>query len=313
MSSLPSAPVTTTVRGVGVSVRGTLAGRLADYLELAKPRIAVLALVTVTVGYVLGSADALQMLPLFHALLGIALVAAGSSALNQFVERRSDARMRRTADRPLPSGRLHPVAALGFGLATGLGGCAYLAVLVNVLTASLALATLLLYTLAYTPLKRITSLCTAVGAVPGALPPLLGWTASGAPINSGALSLFAILYVWQFPHFLAIVWLYRDEYADAGFRMLPAVRPALRITGIMAVTYALALLPVSLLPGRLGLAGDGYLLAAAVLGIGYLLFAVRFAWNESAASARGLVFSSLVYLPSLLTALTWDHFQLLSH
>jgi len=145
------------------------------------------------------------------------------------------------------------------------------------------------------------------------LPPLLGWTASGAPINSSALSLFAILYVWQFPHFLAIVWLYRDEYAQAGFRMLPAVRPAPRITGIMAVTYALALLPVSLLPGRLGLAGDGYLLAATVLGVGYVLFALRFAWNESPASARGLIYSSLVYLPSLLMALTWDHFQLLSH
>jgi len=311
MSSVPSSPVTTAVGGV--SARGTLAGRLADYLELAKPRIAVLALATVTVGYVLGSGDTLRLLPLLHALVGIALVAAGSSALNQLLERHSDARMRRTADRPLPSGRLQPVAVLCFCFATGMAGCLYLAAQVNLLTAFLALVTMLLYTLAYTPLKRITSLCTAVGAIPGALPPLLGWTASGAPVDSGGLSLFAILYIWQFPHFLAIAWLYRDDYADAGLKMLPTAGSAGRITGVVAVTYALALVPVSLLPGRLGLAGDGYLLAAIVLGVGYLLCALRFAWNESADSARGLIYSSLVYLPSLLTALTWDHFQLLSH
>lgn len=302
-------------QNVAAPSRTAVIARLADYVELAKPRIALMVLITVAVGYAVGSAGDWRFVPLLHALTGIGLVAAGSSALNQLLEQRTDALMHRTADRPLPSGRLAPVEVLVFGLATGIAGGLYLAICVNLLTAGLALATLLLYTAVYTPLKRVTALCTAVGAVPGALPPVLGWTAAGGTLDSGAFALFAILFLWQFPHFLAIAWLYREQYARAGLRMLPAARPARSVTGFMAVAYAAALLPASLLPSRLAtadsLAGDGYTLAAIVLGLGYLACALRFMLSESPRTARGLLWSSLVYLPVLLLALTWNHFSLL--
>ncbi|MGE3317259.1 MAG: heme o synthase [Planctomycetaceae bacterium] len=294
-----------------ISQRSAAVARFYDYLELTKPRIAILALVTVTVGYLLSSAGEWQLEPLLHALAGISLVAAGSSALNQFIERHIDARMHRTAQRPLPSGRLQPAEALWFGIGTGVVGTVYLAVAVNVLTAVLAASTLALYVLAYTPLKQLTSLSTAIGAIPGALPPVLGWTAAGGSLDAGAFSLFAILFLWQFPHFLAICWLYREEYANAGLRMLPAVNPRPRVTGYLAVVYALALIPASFLPTRVVLAGDAYLLIAAVLGLAYLASAIRFCRNETRSSARGLLWTSLVYLPVLLMSLTWNHFQLL--
>lgn len=300
-------------RGVdsGVAAPSALAARLADYLELTKPRIAVLVLVTVTVGYLLGCRGPIALPSLLHALVGIAMVAGASSALNQFIERHTDARMTRTAHRPLPAGRMRPAEVLMFGLALGAAGCLYLAATVNGPTAALSALTLGLYAGVYTPLKRRTSLSTTIGAVPGALPPVLGWAAATGRVDAGALALFAILFLWQFPHFLAICWLYRDQYARAGLRMLPAARPRPRVTGGMAVAHALALLPVSLLPSHLGLAGDGYFLAAVVLGLGYLACSIRFLCDESTVTARRLLWSSLVYLPLLLLSLTWDHFRLL--
>lgn len=296
---------------VAASSRSLVMSRLADYLELTKPRIAVMVLITVTIGYLLGSAGAYSPIPLLHALAGIALVAAASSALNQYFEQATDARMDRTADRPLPAGRLLPIEVLLFGITTGTSGFLWLLLAVNPLTAWLCLSTLILYAFVYTPLKRSTSLCTAIGAIPGALPPVLGWTAAGGQIDGSAFALFAIMYLWQFPHFLAIAWLYRRQYSGAGLRMLPARSATPGLTGWMCIAYALALLPVSFLPERLALAGTGYLLAAALLGIGYLLASVRFAVRESVASARGLLYTSLIYLPLLLLALTWDHLRLL--
>jgi protoheme IX farnesyltransferase len=293
------------------SAWSSAAARLADYLELTKPKIAVLVLVTVTVGYTLGSTEAWRLAGLLHALLGIALVAAGSSALNQYIEREIDVHMQRTAGRPLPAGRLSPIEVLLFGVVTGVLGALYLAVFVNMLTALLAAATFILYTMIYTPLKRRTSLCTAVGAIPGALPPVLGWTSAGGGLDSGAFALFAILFLWQFPHFLAIAWLYRDQYTRAGLRMLPAAFPSVGVTGLMSVAYALVLIPISLLPRYFSLAGDAYLGVALLLGAGYLLCALRFSIFESVRTARGLLWSSLIYLPLLLIALTWDHLQLL--
>lgn len=304
-----------TASPVGATFRAALAARLADYIELTRPRIAVLSLLTVTVGYLLAATDVWLAVSLLHALLGIAFVAAGSSALNQFIERTTDGRMDRTANRPLPAGRLSPAEVLLFGLFFSAAGCLYLLFFANATTALLAAVTLLLYVLIYTPLKRRTSLCTLVGAVPGALPPVLGWTAAGGSLDGGAFALFGILFLWQFPHFMAIAWLYRREYSEAGLRMLPGAETARGVAGLLAVGYALALLPMSLLPGGLAfsesLAGERYAVAALVLGAGYLVFSIRFFLRESKASARGLLWASLIYLPLLLMALTWDHFLLL--
>ncbi len=311
MRAAESVPSYTQARSVSIPLRATVAAKLADYLELTKPRIALLVLVTVTVGFILGSSGSWRLIPLLHALFGIALVAAGSSALNQFLERATDARMDRTAERPLPAGRLAPAEVLCFGLATGFFGSLYLALTLNLLTALLTVVTLLLYVAVYTPLKRVTPLCTAVGAIPGALPPVLGWAAACGTLDVGAGLLFAILYLWQFPHFLAIGWLYRNQYTHAGLRMSPAKQPTRCVTGFMCVAYTLALLPASLLPSRFALAGESYFLTAVVLGLGYLACAVRFLLSESDRTARGLIWSSLVYLPLLLLSLTWDHFQLL--
>lgn len=284
--------------------------RSGDYLTLAKPRIAAMVLITVTVGYVLGSAGAWNAAQLLHALLGVALAAAGSSALNQYLERVTDARMARTADRPLPTGRLRPAEVLAFAVLSTTGAFIYLLFIVNPTTALLTLLTVLLYAAVYTPLKKHSCLCTAVGAVPGALPPVLGWAASGSPLDVRAFILFGVLFLWQFPHFLAIAWLYRDQYASAGLRMLPAGnRP--RVVGLLASGYALALLPVSVMAAEFGLAGDLYLLTAIVLGGGYAFSALQFAMNESRQTARSLLFSSLIYLPTLLIAMTFDHWRLL--
>jgi protoheme IX farnesyltransferase len=295
-----------------VSMRAATIVRLADYLILTKPRISVLVLLTVSAGYALGSADLWQGQPLLFALFGIALVAAASSAFNQLLERDSDALMPRTINRPLPAGRLSVPQVLLFGLFTGILGIVWLALFVNAATAVLSGITLVLYAGLYTPLKRRTSFCTAVGAIPGALPPVLGWAAAGSPLDSAAFSLFAILFLWQFPHFLAIAWIYRDEYAQAGLRMLPVRGRLPRVTGLMAVGYALALLPLSLFPSACGLAGSAYIGVALVLGAAYLAAAVRFAANESQRSARLLLWTSLIYLPVLLVTLVWDHFSLLS-
>ncbi len=297
---------------VALPGRRVLLARLADYAQLAKPRIAVMALVTVAVGYTLAAGDGWHWIRLVHALVGIGLAAVGSGALNQYLERRFDRLMSRTADRPLPGGRLAASEVLLVGLLSATAGLAWLVMLVNPATAIATAVTLVLYLAVYTPLKQRSSLATTVGAVPGALPPVLGWLAAGGALDAGALALFGILFLWQFPHFLAIAWLYRDEYAAAGMKMLPraaAQRPGL--TGMLGIIYALALIVISTWPSRLGLAGDGYLAAAIVLGTGYLVATIRFQCAESSRTARGVLYASLVYLPLLLAALTWNHLQLL--
>ncbi len=286
--------------------------RWRDYLTLAKPRIAIMGLVTVALGFLLGSTAEWQAERLAHALFGIGLVAISCSVLNQWLERDSDRLMARTANRPLPAGRLAPNEVLVFGVLLGVVGFADLVLAVNVLTAILAFGTLLLYVAVYTPLKRQTSLCTAVGAIPGAMPPVLGWVAAGGQLDAGAFALFATLFVWQFPHFLAIAWLYRHQYASAGLRMLPQAEPRSKITGWMCVVYALALVPVSLLLKDAALAGDLFAVVALILGFGYVGFSVRFLLDESVRTARQLIWFSLVYLPTLLLVLTWDHLRLLS-
>jgi protoheme IX farnesyltransferase len=288
-----------------------LTARLADYRELAKPRIAVMVLVSVAVGFLLaGPTEEGLLITFFHALLGIGLVAAASAALNQFVERETDAKMIRTANRPLPAGRLSAGEAFGFGVATGLLGTLYLAAFVNGPTAVLSAVTLLLYVLAYTPLKRITSLCTVVGAVPGAMPPVLGWAAAGGGPLAGPIALFGILFLWQFPHLFAIAWIYRRQYAEAGLHMLPGQFPRKRVTGLISLANAVLLLPVSLLPWYAGLVGVGYAAAAAVLAAGYAFCAVLFLWDETLHSARRLLWSSLLYLPLLLGVLTFDYLRI---
>lgn len=300
----------TPVAEVAVAPARPLAARLADYRELSKPRIAAMALLTVSLGFLLAGPGENAAAVFVHTLFGVGLVAAASGALNQLVERKTDAKMIRTANRPLPAGRLGANEAFAFGFAAGAIGVAHLAAFVNVTTALLSAATLLLYVLAYTPLKRVTSLCTVVGAVPGAMPPVLGWTAAGGGFSADSIALFGILYLWQFPHLFAIAWLYRQQYADAGLHMLPGRFPRRRLTGLLSLAHAAALLPISLLPWQTGLAGVGYAAAAVILAAGYTLCAGLFFWDESVRTARRLLWSSLLYLPLLLGVLTFDHLRL---
>lgn len=292
-------------------VASGLSARLADYLEIAKPRISLMVLLTVSCGYVLGLESASVSVTLLHACVGIAAVAVGSSAVNQWYERKTDARMRRTMNRPLPSGRLHPTEVLVFGCALAVFGCTYLTLLVNVPTAIATGTTFILYAGVYTPLKRVTSLCTVVGAIPGALPPALGWLAAGGRLDQSALALFGILFLWQFPHFFAIAWMYKDDYCQAGLRMLPSGKSLPHVAGMLAVVYATGLIPISLLPHQFGIAGGTYSLVAIVLGLAYLAASVLFAWNETRTSARRLLWTSLIYLPVLLMTMVWDHLHLL--
>ncbi len=288
-----------------------IAERLADYAELSKLRIAVMVLVTVSVGYLLGLQGEGTFARLWPAWLGITLVAAGSSALNQWFEHATDSRMHRTRRRPLPSGRMSRIEVLVYGLTTAVLGTIALLLWVNTLTAILTATTFVLYAFIYTPLKRHTAFCTAIGAIPGALPPVLGWTATGQPLNEQAFALFAVLFLWQFPHFLAIAWLYRDDYAQAGLRMLPGTRPQAGLTGLLALGHALCLLPVSLLPMWSGLAGTGYAVIAVLAGGAYVAAAAAFAQQEQRHSAKRLILVSLVYLPLLQLALAGDHWRLL--
>ncbi|MBX3441831.1 MAG: heme o synthase [Planctomyces sp.] len=289
----------------------TLRESLAEYAALSKPRIAVMVLISVGVSFTLASQGPLPLGLLLAALVGIGGSAVASSILNQWYERGSDARMLRTRNRPLPSGRIADAEALWAGVLLSLASTAWLAATVNGLTAALTLATLVLYVGVYTPLKSRTSLCTAIGAAPGAMPLVLGWTAAGGGLTWEPAVLFAILYVWQFPHFLAIAWIYQDQYREAGLRMLPADgrRPAL--VGLSAAAHAAVLLPVSLWARSVGLAGDPYALCAVILGCWYLLASVKFAVEPGQATARRLLWTSLAYLPMLLAALTIDHVRLL--
>jgi len=282
-------------------------GRCADYLELTKPRIALLVLMTVAAGGYLASSGAPAPVLLVAALAGTALVAASASVFNHLLERRSDARMQRTSRRPLPSGRVAPWEAAVFGSAMLVAGLWLLAWQVNDLTAWLGAASWALYVLVYTPLKTRTNLNTFVGAVPGALPVVMGWTAFGGRLDAQAWSLFAIVFFWQFPHFLAIAWLYRHDYAAAGLKMLPADAPRSRATGWTACAYALVLVPVSLWPTWLGLSGWGYAILALLLSGAFLGSTFNFARHTNETTARSLLRASLLYLPSVFVLLLVDH------
>jgi len=284
-------------------VRAARLERVYDYVELTKPRIASLVLVTVAATMFVAGWGLPNPLILVHTLLGTALVAASASALNQWLERESDALMPRTASRPLPAGRLTARQVIGFAVVTIVLGSVYLAVTTNLLTAQLGLLTWVSYVWIYTPLKSRTSLNTVVGAVAGALPVLMGWAAVGAPLDLKAFSLFMILFLWQFPHFMAIAWIYRHQYDAAGLQMLTTVDPTGARAGAQAVMCALALLPVSLLPSVFGLSGAGYALSALLLGAGQLACAVAFLIQRSEGSARRLLWASLVYLPAILMLL----------
>jgi protoheme IX farnesyltransferase len=280
----------------------------ADLLELAKPRITSLVTLTTAAGFAVAQPRGPFPWGLFvNTVVGTALVAGGSAALNQWLERELDRRMRRTAARPLPSGRRRPPLALAWGIALGFFGIAELALFVNALTAVLALGTLLAYVVAYTPLKTRSELATVVGAVPGAMPPVLGWTGAAGRLGVGAWVLFALLFLWQLPHFLSIAWLYREDYRRAGMHLLTIDDPDFRRTTRQTLLWALALVPVSLMPSALGLTGHLYLAGAALAGGLFLAAAVAFARAPRVESARRLLLVSVFYLPVVLTTLVADH------
>jgi protoheme IX farnesyltransferase len=278
-------------------------GRVAAFVSLTKPRIALMVLLTVAVGFLQGSRGASHPLTLALTLLGTGLVAAGASVWNQVIERHSDARMRRTASRPIPQGVVGAPEAAVFGSVLATVGVALLALGPHPIAATIAVATFLLYVVVYTPLKRVTTLNTAVGAVPGALPPVIGWAAATGRLGAEAWAMFLIVFLWQFPHFLAIAWLYRDDYARGGHRMLPLADPSGAMTGRQAAGYALALVPGGLLPAAVGLAGPYYFLGALALGLFYLAAALRFWARADEAAARRLLRASFVYLPAALLLL----------
>ncbi len=280
--------------------------RTLDYIELTKPRVVVMILVTTLVGFYLGSQGVPDYLCLVYTLIGTALAAGGTLALNQLIEREADAKMHRTRLRPLPDGRIQPLDALVFGALLTLGGLVYLTLTVNPLSALVTAAIVVSYLFAYTPLKKKTSLCSIVGAIPGALPPVIGWTAARETLNLEAWVLFTIMFLWQMPHSLAIGWLYRDDYARAGFRLLPVVDPDGKSTGRQIVSYCLALLAVGLLPTLIGFTGTTYFFCALALGSIFLWYGVILALSCSQAAARRLLFASLVYLPVLLAVMAFD-------
>jgi protoheme IX farnesyltransferase len=276
--------------------------QVADFVELTKPRITVLVLITTLVGFYMGSPDSLSLVLLLHTILGTALVASGAGALNQYFERDLDARMIRTRNRPLPGGRLIPKEALIFSSIISAAGIVYLVVFVNVLTGALGAATLAGYILVYTPLKRRTALCTLIGAFPGAAPPVMGWTAARGEVDVAALSLFAILFLWQMPHFFAIAWIFTEDYARAGF----SIHTSGESTGRKIIFYCCALIPVSVLPTFFGLTGMMYLAAAILLGFIYLGYGFAVALFRSNTHAHRLLRVSVFYLPVLLVLMMID-------
>lgn len=282
--------------------------RFADYLELTKPRIAVMALFTVAIGYLVGAGSAASPVALFHVLLGSGLVAAGGSALNQWLERRIDAKMFRTLKRPLPAGRLSAREALAFGLVLGVVGLAYLFAVLPAAAGVAAAVTFVSYVWVYTPLKTVTVWNTVVGAVPGALPPVIGWAAAcGWEKPGGAFALFWVIFVWQLPHFYAIAWMYRDDYARGGLRMLPHVDPTGSKTAWAMVLTCVALVPVGWVSMAFGVAGWPSVVGCAVLGMLFLREAVEFARRRTDRQARRVLRASLLYLPGALGLVLLDN------
>lgn len=277
-----------------------------DMVLLTKPRLSALVMLSALVGFFFGSGGQINWLLLVHTFLGTALVAAGSSALNQFLERNTDALMRRTEDRPLPSRRMSPTHALYFGVSSSAAGLIYLAVCTNFDAALIAALTLAIYIFVYTPLKKVTSMNTLVGAIPGALPPLIGFAAARGELAAQGWALFAIVFIWQLPHFLAIAWLYRDDYARAGYVMLPRVDDEGISCGRQVVLQSVMLLPVSLMPLSFHMAGAAYAIGALIMGFVFLGFGLNFAFKRTDASARKLFLASVTYLPLLLALMMVD-------
>ncbi|HVS01194.1 MAG TPA: heme o synthase [Thermoanaerobaculia bacterium] len=288
------------------SVAVTPGLRLRDIAELTKSGIAAMVVLTTAVGLLLASRQSLPLALWVNTLLGTALVAGGAGALNQVVEREHDARMRRTAQRPIPSGRMHPDLALMLGVALAVLGLLQLAVAANLLAALLAAATLAGYVFVYTPLKRASSLATVVGAFPGAVPPLIGWAAVHGELHAGAWALFALLFLWQMPHFLSIAWLYRGDYERGGFPMLSVGDPNGIRTARQALFYCAALVPVSLLPSALGVTGAVHVAGALVAGALFFSTCAAFALDRSHRNARRMMIASVLYLPAVLAALALD-------
>ncbi len=282
--------------------------RIAAFVELTKPRIAFMLVLTSAAGFYLGTTGSFDFPLFFNAMIGIATLAFGVATLNQYIERKTDALMDRTKDRPIPSQRLTPLEGLVFGVAQCVVAEVYLYFLVNPLTAALGLSVIVGYVFLYTPLKTRTSASTAIGAIPGAMPPLMGWTAASGEMTIGALALFLLLFLWQFPHFLAIAWMYREQYAKAGILMLPVVEPEGRITARQIVLFSIMLLPVSLAPFFLGFAGMLYLIGAILLGMWFLYQSIRTARAKTNIEARRLLMVSVTYLPLIFGLLVVDHF-----
>jgi len=273
--------------------------RSRDFVALAKPRLNLLVVASTLVGYAMAPGPPLGLLAVCGLLIGTGFVAGGASAFNQVLERDLDALMRRTRTRPMADQRLQPLEGLLFGSALTIAGLLLIVAASNLLAAGVALATLLSYAVIYTPLKRRTSFSTVIGAIPGALPPIIGWAAVQGELPPEPWILFGIMFLWQLPHFLAIAWMYRDDYARAGFAMLPVIEPDGRSTGRQAVVYAAALVPLSLAPSLVHMTGQIYFAGALVLGLGFLWLTLRFARTRSVADARRVFFGSIVYLPVL--------------
>ncbi|HVF91935.1 MAG TPA: heme o synthase [Blastocatellia bacterium] len=306
METLAGRVVTDEPTGADEERRSWPAPALSDYLELTKPRITLLVVLTAAAGFCLGARQGIDYFRLLSMSFGIALLASGISTLNQYIERDSDRLMRRTEKRPLPDGRLTATSALVFGLTLSALATVYLWFFINGLSAVLGLVTFASYLFLYTPLKTRTTLSTVLGAFPGAMPPLIGWVGARGEVSLEALILFAILFLWQFPHFLAIAWMYREDYGRAGIKMLPVVETDGRVTGQQIIIYTLMLLPVSLLPAFVHLAGSLYLIGASVFGLAFLYYSVRAAVIRSTWQARRLLLASVLYLPALFALMVFS-------
>ena len=281
--------------------------RIAAFVELTKPRIAFMLLLTSAASFYIGTKGSFDFALFANAMIGIALLAFGVATLNQYIERDTDALMDRTARRPLPTGKITPMEAMVFGVLQCAVAELYLFALVNPLTAVLGLTVIIGYVFLYTPLKTRTSASTAIGAIPGAMPPLMGWTAASNEITIGAWALFVLLFLWQFPHFLAIAWMYREQYAKAGILMLPVVEPEGKITARQIVLFTIMLVAVSLSPFFLGFAGVIYLVGASILGIWFLMESIQTARAKNVEKARRLLMVSVLYLPLIFGLLVLDH------
>lgn len=287
-----------------------VSGRAKDYVELTKPRITWLILMSTAIGFYFGHQGDWNLWPIVHVLIGTGLIASGTATLNQWYEREADKKMRRTQGRPIPSGRVEPARAFWFGLALEVIGTIELWWGVNALTSLLGVATILLYLCAYTPLKQKTWWSTTVGAIPGAMPPLIGYAAAANRLTPDAWVLYAILFLWQFPHFYAIAWMYREDYSRAGIQMLPVVEPDGTSTSRQILIYAALLIPISLMPSWLGMTGSLYFVGALAMGLMFLYSGIRVAVDRTKVRARRVLLASVIYLPVLYGLMVLDPVRL---